>query len=72
MEEKLVLWDREHLLLLLANGKYLGFGASWILKPTYIIWPLQLDRHILIARVVGANGFDNGNGCEVLDEYYGA
>jgi hypothetical protein len=48
------------------------FGAPRDLKLTYIIGPLQLDWHILIARVIGADGFDNGNSCEILNEYYRA
>lgn len=65
----LVLWDREHLLLVSAAVTYLTVGALRDIKLTYIIRPLQLDWHILIARIVGADGFDNGNGCEILNEY---
>ena len=41
-----------------------------MMKPTDIVGPLELDRKILVADVVGLDAFNNRERCEVLDEHH--
>ena len=42
------------------------------LERTDVVGPFELERHVLVARVVAFDAFDYGERGEVLDEYYGS